>query len=559
MGKYYSKATAKNWSRLDVSEDDSRLISRANKTKSKKNIIPLEYFSDKNNVSDVKKIAGIVRKYDISDAFFSLGLNFLLMKKISLKKNNASHLMSEYNLNIINELYKYPLPENEFDILGLIYQCVCSEGEKNIKGSYYTPPDIINSMLNDCCFNETSSILDPCCGSGAFLMCIKGVSPCNLYGFDIDPIAVMIAKFNLIAKYPHMDFIPKIFCCDFNTANKTKYDYVITNPPWGAFKSSGGESFSEFMKKGLTSLNSGGELVYLLPRSFMYAKKYEKLRKFIVENYNLKKIKLISENFSGVVTKSVILSVLSTSPEKEYIFSSEGISHKSKISNIKKNPSYSFNFIDNENIALLDKIYKKQKFNLDESLWGLGIVTGDNRSKIYSEKLPGAEIIYSGKDISPFKLLESNQYTIYNPLNFQQCAKEEIYRADEKLLYRFISRYPVFACDNSRALTLNSANILIPKIEGMSIKTVMAFLNSELYKYIYTVQFNDIKVLKSNLMKLPFIKIDKYTNNTLTELASKAEMNEYNALTQINNIVYSLFSLSEKEKENIKLFIKNNL
>ena len=62
----------------------------------------------------------------------------------------------------------------------------------------------------------------------------------------------------------------------------------------------------------------------------------------------------------------------------------------------------------------------------------------------------------------------------------------------------------VFAYDNKQRLFLNSANILIPKLEGYTIKEVMAFLNSELFEYIYLKKFNEIKILKGNLMELPF-------------------------------------------------------
>lgn len=40
----------------------------------------------------------------------------------------------------------------------------------------------------------------------------------------------------------------------------------------------------------------------------------------------------------------------------------------------------------------------------------------------------------------------------------------------------------MFAYDDTSSLFLNSANILIPNIPGMSTKTVLAFLNSSLYR-----------------------------------------------------------------------------
>lgn len=40
----------------------------------------------------------------------------------------------------------FPLPCDEVDLLGLIYQCLLLEGEKNIAGAYYTPRAITREM-----------------------------------------------------------------------------------------------------------------------------------------------------------------------------------------------------------------------------------------------------------------------------------------------------------------------------------------------------------------------------------------------------------------------------
>ena len=49
-------------------------------------------------------------------------------------------------------------------------------------------------MTSDICLSNDKRFLDPCCGSGAFLTQIAASNPENLYGIDIDPLAVMIAK-----------------------------------------------------------------------------------------------------------------------------------------------------------------------------------------------------------------------------------------------------------------------------------------------------------------------------------------------------------------------------
>ena len=48
--------------------------------------------------------------------------------------------------------------KNEFhDILGAVYQSLMSEGDKNKKGSYYTPRSIVNDMIADVIVNDNES------------------------------------------------------------------------------------------------------------------------------------------------------------------------------------------------------------------------------------------------------------------------------------------------------------------------------------------------------------------------------------------------------------------
>lgn len=101
---------------------------------------------------------------------------------------------------------------------------------------------------------------------------------------------------------------------------------------------------------------------------------------------------------------------------------------------------------------------------------------------------------------------------------FQQVAPDLVYRAKEKLVYKFVSKNLVFAYDNQQRLFLNSANILIPKVQNHSIKTVLAFLNSKLFQYVYHTKFNELKVLKSNLLQLPFPLLGKKIKQNLKNL-----------------------------------------
>ena len=78
-----------------------------------------------------------------------------------------------------------------------------------------------------------------------------------------------------------------------------------------------------------------------------------------------------------------------------------------------------------------------------------------------------------------------------------------MYRAKEKLLYRFISEVPVFAYDDGQRLSLNSANILIPEIPGLRMRYVLAILNSSAAAFWLAKRFRSVKMLRSYLEALP--------------------------------------------------------
>ena len=127
------------------------------------------------------------------------------------------------------------------DWIGFVYQSLTAEGHRILTGLYYTSPAIVDEMLADVELVENQRFLDPCCGSGIYLMKVKGARLEQLFGIDNDPLAVMIAKVNLMVQYNASSVYPQIVQIDFlqqATAALAglKFDYIVTNPPWGSEK-----------------------------------------------------------------------------------------------------------------------------------------------------------------------------------------------------------------------------------------------------------------------------------------------------------------------------------
>lgn len=568
MEEIISQATKNNWKKLNVNEKD-RLTSRANKRMSMKKIIPFEYMSHKEAVNKMLDLLDKIKlnNWKKEDSIYSVAINLIHRLEIQNQENVKEFLKEYSNLKVIEELVKYDIDTmKEEDLLGLLYQCLMREGEKNQKGSYYTPRAVTEKMTKDLDFSNAQTFLDPCCGSGAFLLSLKDVQPEQIYGIDIDAIAVMIAKINLILKYKGIEFKPQIYHDNFLRTNPNEkkewerhFNYIVTNPPWGAMTDkkdippeiTSGEIFSCFLVRAFEKLEKRGTLRFLLPISVLNVKTHRDVREYILEKGNLSKITLYDESFTGVTTKYVDLEVENKKAEEQIIIQTKDHIQKGNKDNFKLTSNKVFTIINSQHREIIEKVKQNAKYYLDNSIWALGIVTGDNKNKLLDEPKEGYEAIYTGKDINPYKLKSPKKYVKYDRNSLQQVAKEEYYRAPEKLVYKFISNQLVFAYDDRKSLFLNSANILIPNIPNMSIKTTMAYLNSELFSYYYRSLFGEIKILKGNLMEIPFPDITEEENKKISELVD--EIRSKNANDDVlQKEIYKTYHLEDSEINYIK-------
>lgn len=544
-----------------------KFTKRANKTQSKKRIFATRYLGNNRAnelLKNVLQVDSPIENIMYTLVCSALSKNGLIEKQhVQLFLQKYSHL-KQVSIDIPDGVW-----DSEDDVLGFIYQSLITEGERNITGQYYTSKNVVKYIVGDKVLSSDETFLDPCCGSGAFLMAVKTNNPSNLYGFDINPIAVMIASANLLIKYKDKEFCPHVYCLDFlkgldyQNELPQKFDNVYTNPPWGSDKKGlytknytfikSKERASMVIVESLKRLKENGTLYFLLPTSLLKIKAHNDIRKYILSNTTIHQIDIFKDRFDGVFTDYFSIKLSNHKTKKQsYIVTSD------KGSYIVTLQDYNLGNIAIENLGMLDKsiISKMESLcndKLSHSTFALGIVTGDNKNKVKKEIAEGLEPIYTGKDIKPFKLQDESSYILFNPKNFQQCAKEEYFRAPEKLIYRFIAKYPIVAYDNKQSLCLNSANILIPEIDSISIKSVAALLNSTLYRYYYSLNFSDIKVLKSNLQELPFPKLTKEQDEELSALVSDIQENSFSEEYQqlLDKIVYSIFGITEEEQKYI--------
>ena len=190
---------------------------------------------------------------------------------------------------------------------------------------------------------------------------------------------------------------------------------------------------------------------------------------------------------------------------------------------------------------------KEPVFLKNNAVFAVGIITGNNKNYIKSEHLPDTEPILKGTDIGKYTINEAHAFVHYDRSIFQQSAPPETYFAKEKILYRYISNTPVFAYDDRQMLPLNSCNVLIPQIDGLDIKYILAILNSSVAEFFFSKTFNSVKMLKSHIEALPIPVPTAQQQAKIVSLVDEILNNSIEATiiqNELNSIVEKLYNLA---------------
>lgn len=556
---FISEATKRNWDKLNSSGNDS-LKRRANKSRSQKIITPEGYVIAGSLPRFVEELRDTT--YPINDLIFSLCALYVEHNRVN--EANKRRFFEEYThyQRLDVSVPRQILKNRQDDWIGFVYQSLTAEGQRILKGLYYTKPVIVNEMLSDIRILNGERFLDPCCGSGIFLLKLEHATMEQLYGIDNDPLAVMIAKANLMVKYGESAVYPQIYQMDFllhaiSALGDLKFDYIVTNPPWGTEKGhlhasdviQSKEKASLFFTESFKFLNKNGIQHFLLPSSLMKIKVHADLRRFVTHETRMESLKCYRERFKGVFTDFISLKV-----SKKPVFGSQNylVYGANNVVSRKEFAPLEDDFcaipmLADRDEAIISKVERLRHDDLSHSQWALGIITGNNAKVLKDRPRKGLEPIFTGKDIAKYSLKAPSRYIKFDRTDFQQCAKEEFYRAKEKLVYKFVSGRLCFTYDDKQRLFLNSANILIPDIDGMSTKTVLAFLNSSLFNFLYTKRFNDLKILKGNLCTLPFPKVTAEQDLQFTELVDKVLGGDTSSQEEIDKMIFGLYELDNDE------------
>ncbi|MHA1274636.1 MAG: HsdM family class I SAM-dependent methyltransferase [Promethearchaeota archaeon] len=182
----------------------------------------------------------------------------LIIEDVLVLFQKTAEILSNYDLTYVGE-----------DIFRGLYEEIIEQSHRRKLGEYYTPKWLVELILEEVSSvwekNIPPKILDPACGSGTFLVhsaiYLKErykLSPKEvtkyITGFDINPIAVIVAKTNLalLLNEPNLhqfQIYTKDALKDYDSNTIDKHDIIVGNPPWIVLRSIKNKDYQNFIKK----------------------------------------------------------------------------------------------------------------------------------------------------------------------------------------------------------------------------------------------------------------------------------------------------------------------
>ena len=496
---------------------------------------------------------GIMKTTDnhiTQDSLDEFKRDFLNNNKLSARANKQ-YKESHNHKSLTEEIKKDLKSSMSGDELSAKYESSLSDSYKNKEGIYYTPQYIVEDMLKSIDITEDKIFLDPCCGSGNFIIeaIRKGVSPENVFGFDTDENAVAITKKRIkeISGYESKNIICADFLNQQSTVNGQQFDYIFTNPPWGkkinkidklkysSLYNSGNSNDTSalFYFACLKVLKNDGKIGMLLPDSFFNISSFENARKSLM-TLHINRFVDYGNAFKGLMAKAMCF----VATNGEWQKSKDESLIECEIYNVKKHlrsqesfgdiPKCIFNFhIEESESDIIRRVFSMPHIRLkDNAKWGLGVITGNNEKICRKEKTDGCVPIYRGKDIMKNALSEPTLFIDENLEGCRQVADMDLYKASEKIIYRFISNRIVCYHDAEQRYILNSANLFVLN-EGfpVSYSQLVDLLNSDFMNWLFKSIFNTHKILRGDLESLPifheyFKKYEIFSEETLKKYLS---------------------------------------
>jgi len=484
--------------------------------------------------------------------------------------------------------------------LGAYYESILDKELRKESGVYYTPQYIVDyivehtlgKLLQGKTPEESAriKIVDPACGAGMFLLGAyqylinwhekhsgkltlakrRKMLTDNIFGVDIDPLAVDITKYCLSMMCSgNKDFTLDLdgnirvgnslvdtnfydYSFDESVERTVKplnwqrafpqvfqqggFDVVIGNPPYVNLAALPEIQRHYFQTKYETCKNkcdlysfflertcrlvhpTTGHFGFIIPCTWLATDSFKPIRQKLLNEHKIREIVELGHNVFKQVTVSTVILVGSTNQNEKIIVKNHDFTERFIVP-VKKWTRKDFH-IDLHWNPVDEKLFHKIESNtvpLGQILqFSRGLKTSDDKRFILkTKKNKDCKPVFRGRNIKAYTFDWAKEYVWYRPDLIKEKAgclphSKEFFEPPEKLVMQRISKRIQVAYDNEQNYFLDTVNVSDMKTwdKKHSLKYIMALLNSKLLNYWYCKKYKMPTIGLYEIHAIPFRTID---------------------------------------------------
>ena len=497
--------------------------------------------------------------------------------------------------------------------LGAYYESILDKEVRKEGGVYYTPSFIVNYMvehslgalLKNKTLDEAAKIkiVDPSCGAGVFLLGVyqylldwhekhigkltleqrRKILTDNIFGVDIDPLAVEITKYCLSMKCSeHKDYslnldanircgdslIDTDFCWKKEFSHVFKrdgFDIVIGNPPYDALYNShpqrakidslrhqyrtmcGGTPnlYRLFFEKGLSLIKDNGLLVYITPYNYLTSADSLKLREILLNETAI--IEIVdyeeSQNVFASATQAVATIITRKQPTKDYRFEYRkvGNTYTLKSKEINCDPRLMF-----KGTSRVIKRMNQWKQTFDNFAEGyMGEIHVSKHKKFFVPKQRDGDLpLIRGRQVGYYQMVSEPKE--FCPTKISTRSHHKPRRIVFQEIANASQQQRIKATILENVLCGHTVNYMFSKHEDIPLESLLGLLNSRLVNYYFKFynQTNHVPIGEIKMIPVPDCIVS--TSKRLAKLVTR-RLNGELVDDKIDSLVYELYGLTDEE------------